>query len=246
MRFPGPLSLPVVVAISAGTGWVLTHSGSPSAPARDGRAARTELRPGWSDLAVARGHRLAVYARPESGRIVARLRNPTATHMPLTLLVRRTRPGWVQTFLPLRPNGSLGWVKVGSVRLITSPWSLTAHLREHRLVVSRGSRVVRVDRIAVGKPSTPTPVGTYFITELLQQPDPQGAYGPYAYGTSAYSTVIRHFGATGDGQIGLHGTDQPWVLGTSKTHGCIRVSNADVTWLSRRLPLGTPLRIDRS
>ncbi len=177
---------------------------------------------------------------------MVRLDNPTATRMPLTLLVRRTVGGWIEAFLPARPNGSLGWVHRQAIRLVTTPWSLTVLLRQHRLLVRRAGRLLRVYRVAVGKASTPTPAGTYFITELLRQPDPTGPYGPDAYGTSAYSTVIKQFGGSGDGQIGLHGTDQPWVLGSSATHGCIRVNNADVLWLAKRLPLGTPLRIDRS
>ena len=195
---------------------------------------------------VARGRHLAVYRNPGSKHLIAQLGNPRAARMPLTLLVRHTLGPWIEAFLPTRPNGSLGWVQQQAVRLVATPWSLTARLGEHRLLVRRAGRVIRVYPIAVGKASTPTPVGTYFITELLQQPNPGGAYGPYAYGTSAHSTVIKHFGTSGDGQIGLHGTDQPWVLGSSVTHGCIRVSNADVLWLAKRLPLGTPLRIERS
>ena len=103
--------------------------------------------------------------------------------------------------------------------------------------------MIRTFPIAVGKPSTPTPVGHFFITELLKQPDPGGVYGPYAFGTSAYSDVLMHFGNGGNGQIGIHGTDQPWVIGTSASHGCIRLYNRDIAWLSQHIPIGTPVRI---
>jgi lipoprotein-anchoring transpeptidase ErfK/SrfK len=170
------------------------------------------------------------------------LPNPTPAHARLTLLVRQRKGGWVQTYLPNRPNGSLGWVRRGGVRLLRDPWAVTVGLRSHRLVLRRADQVIRTFPIAVGKPSTPTPTGRFFLTELLKQPDPSGAYGPYAFGTSAYSDVLLHFG-TGNGQIGIHGTDQPWVIGTSASHGCIRLYNRDIVWLAQRLPLGTPVRI---
>src|SRR5438132_12125539 len=117
--------------------------------------------------------------------------------------VTQRRAGWVETHLPRRPNGSLGWVRTGAVRLLENPWEVVIQLRSHRLVISRADQVIRTFPIAVGKASTPTPAGDFFITELLKQPDPGGAYGPYAFGTSAYSDVLMHFGNGGDGQIGI-------------------------------------------
>ncbi len=160
----------------------------------------------------------------------------------MTLLVKQQRAAWVQAYLPMRPNGLVGWVRRSEIRLVRDPWALVVQLSSHRLVVSQTDRVIRTFPIAVGKPSTPTPTGSYFINELLKQPDPSGAYGPYAFGTSAYSNVLTYFNG-GNGQIGIHGTDQPWVIGTSATHGCIRLYNQDIVWLSQRIPLGTPVQI---
>jgi len=191
---------------------------------------------------VARNHELTIYRRPGAGKGVLTLTSPTVAHASLVLLVKQWRAGWVQTYLPSRPNGSLGWVRTGAVRLLKDPWKVVVRLQAHRLVVSRADQVIRTFPIAVGKRSTPTPAGHFFITELLKQPDPGGAYGPYAFGTSAYSDVLMHFG-TGNGQIGIHGTDQPWVIGSSASHGCIRLYNRDIVWLSQHIPLGTPVRI---
>jgi lipoprotein-anchoring transpeptidase ErfK/SrfK len=109
-----------------------------------------------------------------------------------------------------------------------------------------GSRVIRAFKIGVGRAVTPTPTGTYFITELLKQPDPAGPYGPFAYGLSAYSGVLSHFGRGGNGQIGIHGTDEPQFVGTNVSHGCIRLRNPDILWLRQRLPLGTPVSISQA
>jgi lipoprotein-anchoring transpeptidase ErfK/SrfK len=78
----------------------------------------------------------------------------------------------------------------------------------------------------------------------LKQPDPSGLYGPWAFGTSAFSDVLQSFGG-GPGQIGLHGTNYPQGIGTDVSHGCIRMSNTNITRLAHVLPLGTPLSILR-
>ena len=88
----------------------------------------------------------------------------------------------------------------------------------------------------------PTPTGRYYVVELLKQPDPNGVYGPYALGTSAFSQVLYHFGG-GPGQIGIHGTDEHGSIGQSVSHGCIRLRNRDIVRLAHVLPLGTPITI---
>jgi lipoprotein-anchoring transpeptidase ErfK/SrfK len=194
-------------------------------------------------VAVARHHELTIFSGPRTGKRTLTLTNPTLAHGSLTLLVKKQQGSWIQTYLPSRPNGSLGWVRRDAVRLLTDTWKVVVRLRSHRLVVTRADQVIRTFPVAVGKPSTPTPVGHFFITELLKQPDPGGAYGPYAFGTSAYSDVLMQFGNGGNGQIGIHGTDEPWVIGTSASHGCVRLYNRDIVWLSHHIPLGTLVRI---
>ena len=171
------------------------------------------------------------------------LRNPTQVGSRLTLLVRKPGSRWIKAYLPMRPNGATAWVARSTVKLLTTSYALSVHLRSHRLVLFRDGRVARRFSIGVGQSVTPTPTGTYFITELLKQPDPKGLYGPYAFGLSAYSGVLQHFGRGGNGQVGIHGTNEPNLVGTDVSHGCIRLRNQDILWLVRRLPLGAPVRI---
>jgi lipoprotein-anchoring transpeptidase ErfK/SrfK len=96
--------------------------------------------------------------------------------------------------------------------------------------------------IGEGRSALPTPTGTYYIVDLLKQPNPDGEYGPYAFGLSAFSDVLQSFGG-GPGEIGIHGTDAPDSVGASLSHGCIRVSNAMIAALAKLLPLGTPVLI---
>ena len=116
-------------------------------------------------------------------------------------------------------------------------------MTEHRLIVTKGDEVIADEAIGVGTESTPTPGGIYYIKELLQPPDPNGAYGPYAYGLSGFSNELEEFNG-GDGVIGIHGTNEPELIGTDVSHGCIRMSNEAITELAEVLPLGTPVHIE--
>ena len=158
------------------------------------------------------------------------------------LLVHTERKHWVRVFLPRRPNGVTGWIPRKAVRLLKNPYRIQVRLRAHRLVLWKGDRVVLRTRTVVGKPSTPTPTGTFFVTDLLKPSDPNGSYGPYAFNLSAHSRVFFHF-AGGDGVVAIHGTDEPWLLGQSASHGCVRVGNPVIRRLARVLPLGTPVVI---
>ena len=200
---------------------------------------------GSSVVATARGRRVSVRRRPGGGASrTLRARRFEGHTLPLVFLVKERRKGWVHAYLPTRPNLSTGWLRSADVKLATTPYRVRVELREHRLTLyKRGRRVLRT-KIAKGRAVSPTPTGRYYVTDLIRPPDPRGFYGPYALGLSAHSPVYTSF-AGGDGQVGLHGTNQPSVLGTDVSHGCIRVSNRVITRLARRLPLGTPIDITR-
>jgi lipoprotein-anchoring transpeptidase ErfK/SrfK len=76
----------------------------------------------------------------------------------------------------------------------------------------------------------------------LRPPDPNGVYGPYAFGLSGFSEVFKSF-AGGPGTLGLHGTNNPSGLGKDVSAGCIRMSNAGITKLAFALPVGTPVEV---
>ena len=134
-------------------------------------------------------------------------------------------------------------IKAADVTLAENPYSIDVKLAEHRLIVTKGEEVIADEAIGVGTASTPTPGGKYYLKELLQPPDPNGAYGPYAYGLSGFSNELEEFNG-GDGVIGIHGTNEPELIGTDVSHGCIRMSNEAISALAAELPLGTPVHIE--
>lgn len=160
----------------------------------------------------------------------------------LVFLVKQDEPDWLEVYLPVRPNGSTGWLRPGDVQLYQHDYRIELSLAQRRLVLFDGPSVVMDEPIGVGANQTPTPGGIYYLKELLRPPDPGGFYGPYAYGLSGFSNVLTEF-AGGEGVIGLHGTNDPSSVGRSVSNGCIRLANATITRLVEEvgLPLGTPV-----
>jgi len=186
--------------------------------------------------------RVAVYSSPSAKHALLVLRKHDARGTPRAFLVRRQTEKWVRVYLPTRPNGSQGWIRARAVREYTNGYRIVVGLHSHRLRLWRGTKLVANYPVAVGAPSTPTPRGLFYIVELLKPNDPGGSYGPFAFGLSAHSERLKTF-AGGDGRVGLHGTDQPGLIGSSISHGCIRLRNTAIRRLAKILPLGTPVLI---
>lgn len=165
----------------------------------------------------------------------------------LPVLGRSTDGGgnsWVQVRLPGRPNGHKGWISARHTRGTFTEWQISVKLSTRRVIVYRHGSVARRFRAVVGKPSTPTPRGRFFIEEAVAL-SPFSPGGPFALATSARSNVLQEFEG-GPGQIALHGTDNlSGSPGTAVSHGCIRVNTSAITWLARRIGGGVPVTITR-
>ena len=107
----------------------------------------------------------------------------------------------------MRPNGRTGWVRESALGAL--------HTVHTQLVVNRHTlRVTLYDtgrkrfsaRIGVGKASTPTPAGHFWIREKFHVAGTT-IYGPAAIGTSAYAPTLSDW--PGGGVVGLHGTNEP-------------------------------------
>jgi lipoprotein-anchoring transpeptidase ErfK/SrfK len=186
---------------------------------------------------------VGVYDNPGvSTRPRLTLDHPQPSGAPLVFVVREERPAWLEVSLPVRPNGSTGWVRRSDMKLTQHRFRIVVELAAHRITVYQGGTIVDVEPVGLGTRDTPTPGGSYYTKELLRPPNPNGPYGPFAYGLSGFSNVLTDF-AGGDGVIGIHGTNDPSLLGHDVSHGCIRMSNAGITKLVSVLPLGVPVDI---
>jgi lipoprotein-anchoring transpeptidase ErfK/SrfK len=171
------------------------------------------------------------------------LSNPTSTGGELVFLVEAlSARGLVKVVLPVRPNGTTGWVRLSDVQLLINTYRIVVDLSEHRLTAFNGKQKFLDTPAGIGKANTPTPGGGYYITQLFRPPNPNGVYGPFAYSLSGYSEVLTTFQG-GDAIIGIHGTNRPDQLGQDVSAGCIRVSNEAIITLADQVPLGTPVKI---
>ena len=148
--------------------------------------------------------------------------------------------------LPERPNTAAGWIRANLTRVSTTPWRIHIETRAARVTVERSGRVVKHFAAVVGKPTTPTPRGLFAVDEPIHQPA-GSELGPWALFLTAHSRVLDDYGG-GPGRIAIHGRAGPLLadpLGSKASHGCIRIPNARVRWLSRIAVDGTPVEVTR-
>jgi lipoprotein-anchoring transpeptidase ErfK/SrfK len=149
---------------------------------------------------------------------------------------------WLRVLLPGRPNGHTGWIERRATAYAVTGWHIIVGTAERRVTVYRNGRPVRAFKAVVGKPSTPTPRGEFFVEESIQlRPSDVGA--PFALVLSARSNVLQEFDG-GPGQIALHGlANIGGVLGSAVSHGCVRLDNSAMRWLVARIGPGVPVTI---
>ena len=136
---------------------------------------------------------------------------------------------WYQVALPAKPNGQTGWVRASDVTVRSTDTTIHVYLAEHQLDLVVDGTVTMTAPVAIGSPYTPTPRGTFYITDPIDlASDPGSAYGAYALGISGYSDALDTFKGSLP-QIAIHGTSQPQLIGKSVSNGCVRMTNK--AWL---------------
>lgn len=198
----------------------------------------------YSIVATAIDPEIVARAGPSfKARELARFDHPRETGGPLVFqVIGHADEPWLEVLLPMRPNGTVGWIPAADVDLSRNPYRIAIDTSSHQLTVFEAGRPIVTTTVAIGTGATPTPIGSFYLTELLRPPDQTGPYGTHAYGLSGYSETLLSFNG-GDGVIGLHGTNDPDSLGTDVSHGCVRLANETIDELVAFLPLGTPVLI---
>jgi lipoprotein-anchoring transpeptidase ErfK/SrfK len=229
------LVAPALIAAAIGLGW------PGSAIAAGAAAARSQ------ELVVLRGPHVARIApRASARRVEAVAARRPLTKVPTTLpVIGRSGPGdaWLRVLLPGRPNGHAGWISANRTRPSSTPWRIEVSLTARRVTVFHDGGVIRRFRAVVGKPSTPTPRGRFFVEEVLALGSAPGA--PFALATSARSNALQEFDG-GPGQIALHGTRHlSGRPGSAVSHGCVRLPTRAIAWLAKRIGAGVPVTIRR-
>ena len=234
ITFFGLLGAPLVTALPA-----------TAATGIDARVAAPTAKLSWTGRPIAP---LVARAAPRPGAgVVARVSPEGSLGLGevglLVTGVRRVRnQTWVQVMLPVRPNGTRGWVSSHALRLTANRYRILIEQGTRRLTVYRSGRRVLTTRVAVGTGSTPTPDGRFAVAEVINTGDPNGALGRWVMPLTAYSPVLRTF-AGGNGRVAIHGTSRPDLLGQRVSHGCVRVGNAQISRVARVIRPGTPVTV---
>jgi lipoprotein-anchoring transpeptidase ErfK/SrfK len=190
---------------------------------------------------------LTVRAAPDPSapvlRTLPRFRRDFQFQIVLALSARRGADGarWYRLSLPGRPNGARGWVPAEDVDVRPVENRIVVHLATRLLEVRRiaDDRLLLEGVVAIGRPGAETPRGrNFYVRSAFVPTDP--FYGAVALETSAYSRLTDW---PDGGIVGIHGTNQPELLGQAVSHGCIRVADGIARRLRRLAPLGTPIDI---
>jgi lipoprotein-anchoring transpeptidase ErfK/SrfK len=209
-------------------------------PADDSRV--PELAAGES-LLVHLERSIPVTARPGGGRTIATM--PATSRYygePLVAWVRRVQDGrFGLVSIPYVVGTPTGWIALRGLELSTTDIAVEADRSRHELVVRRDGEVILRAPAATGAASSPTPTGSYFVTDRVAFPR-GGALGTYAFGISGIQPNLPP-GWDGGDQLAIHGTNDPSSIGRSASAGCLRVSERVLDRLRPLLGLGTPVLI---
>ncbi len=145
---------------------------------------------------------------------------------------------WYRISLPMRPNGTTGWIPASAVEVAPMHNRIVVDRSARTISVYAGRRLLLHAPVAVGAPGMETPVGRFYVTARFVPDD--SFLGVFAVETSAYSKLSEW---PGGGKVGIHGTSMPQLLGQAVSHGCVRVANTTAAVLRRLAPLGTPIWI---
>jgi lipoprotein-anchoring transpeptidase ErfK/SrfK len=148
---------------------------------------------------------------------------------------------WYRVSIPMRPNGTYGWIPANTVSLHPTHSQIVINLNRRTIDLYRFGKHKWHGKVAIGAPGRETPVGHYYVATRFV-PYHDTFLGVFAEETSAYSKLTEW---PGGGVVGIHGTSLPQLLGKAVSHGCVRVSNTTARRLRALAPLGTPIWIKK-
>jgi lipoprotein-anchoring transpeptidase ErfK/SrfK len=191
------------------------------------------------------------YRAPVAGTLRLRRNRPFYTHahtgralrqFPVRMLIRDAIVEGTRTVIvaPLK--------KLTAAAAKAEP-VIVIHRGVNRLYLYNGVKLVRVFPVATGQAAWPTPLGRFAI--VVKQKNPWW-FPPTQDSWAAGAKPVppgpdnplgtRWMGLSAPG-VGIHGTDEPWSIGHSESHGCIRMQVPSAEWLFNRVQIGTPVFI---
>lgn len=213
-------------------------------PVASTRPRRSRSAPVRHDIATLKpGSQVALRRRP-GGPPMGILSSVTPFGSRQTLGVLARRRHWLKVDAAGLPDGRFAWVRAAQVRLTRTPWAVVISRVRRRLTVLEGRRAVRSFPVGIGSATSPTPLGRFSVTDELPGPRYSPVYGCCILALSGTQGHLPA-GYGGGNRLAIHGTNLPQAIGGTDSLGCIYTADGDLRYLTRRLPLGTPVTIVR-
>jgi len=119
--------------------------------------------------------------------------------------------------------------------------TIVVSLEDRKLALVEDGQVVKVYTVSVGKPSTPSPVGTFTIQRRVKNPVYQHE-GKAIQPGPANPVGSRWMGLSVKG-YGIHGTNEPKSIGKAASHGCIRMARKDLEEMYEMVHVGDSVEL---
>jgi lipoprotein-anchoring transpeptidase ErfK/SrfK len=244
----GVLAWAAVLALfAAGCGGASKHRSARQSATPPGRAVPPPVRvPALrtGQTLVAAVERRAALRRSPRGGVIGAVGPHTAFGSPQVLAVLGVSRGWAHVLHPSAPDGSGAWIAVRNVRLRPAAWTIEVDLSKRRARLLRDGRLFRAFTVGIGAPATPTPTGTFGVTDKLSAGPASSYYGCCVLALSGHQPNVPQHWAGGD-RLAFHGTDRPATIGAAATLGCLHTDDATMRALVSRVPLGATVVIHR-
>jgi lipoprotein-anchoring transpeptidase ErfK/SrfK len=118
---------------------------------------------------------------------------------------------------------------------------IVVSLEDRKLALVEDGKVRKIYPVAVGKPSTPSPMGTFTIERRVMNPTYSHNGRIVAPGPNN-PVGSRWMGLSVHG-YGIHGTNAPSSIGKAASHGCIRMAKADLEDLYPQVSVGDTVEL---
>jgi len=230
----------LMLVLTSCRGAIPPFSASPAPTSAPHPEAMANGATGWVKPAV-----IYVYDSPGSldpSRAERAFSNRNPFGGPQVFALKTAFADWFEIVLPVRPNGTTGWIHRRDIDIRYTTHRVEVDVSARTASVYEGSTPLLRTKVVVGKRSTPTPLGTFYINVNIDRRGAVDAYGPYILGLSGFSEILSSFNG-GEPTIGIHGTNRPDLLGSAASNGCVRFPNDLITFMHQVLPLGTPVVI---
>ncbi len=197
--------------------------------------------PSFPIATVRPGHTVALHSSP-GGRVIARAGDRTEFHSIRVFWVERVHGDWFGVPTAELPNGELAWIRDDRFALDVTQthFFVTADVSTHELTLHYGNRILTRFPVSVGSPGSPTPLGSYSITDGLVGRGLGPWYGCCVLALSGRQPNLPP-GWIGGNRMAIHGTNA--AIGAANSHGCLRASDPNMISLFARVPLGAPVFI---